>query len=164
MQELNGFIKLFRKFKKWRWYDDPIVKAVFLELLLSATYKNAEWQGENLSSGELITSYASLSKKLGISIQQARTALKKLQSTKEITIKSTNKYTIITVNKWGEYQDYEGVSNKQSTNHQQSTNNQATINQQHLKNIKNIENKKKAPFESAWPNVQNLADLCRQMR
>ena len=159
MQELNGYVKLFRKIRRWRWYNDVIIKAVFLECLLLATYKEAGWNNENLKPGELITSYVSLSQNLGISVQQARTAIKKLQATGEISVKATNKYTLITVNKWSNYQLLDAEPNNQITNKQQSKNNQATNNQQHLNNIKNIKNRKnikKDAYESAYPNVPDL--------
>ena len=60
------------------------------------------------------------------------------------SFKTTNKYTIITVEKCNEYQSFEEDATSKSTqcltNNQQTTNNQLTINQQQVKNIKNNKN------------------------
>lgn len=147
MQELNGYIKLFRKLIRWGWYQDNVVKGLFIHCLLCASYKDFEWMGQKLEAGQFITSNKHLAEELGFSVQQIRTAIKKLESTGEITSKSTNKYTIITVVNWESFQSFEDESNTQSnipiTNEQQTDNKQATNKQQHRKNIKNIKNIKK---------------------
>lgn len=45
-----------------------------------------------------------LSTETGLSVKQARTAIKKLQSTGEVAIKSTNKYSVFTVKNYDLYQ------------------------------------------------------------
>lgn len=127
-KQLNGYVKMYRSLLDWRWYSDPIVPRVFLHLILKATYKDASWQYEELEPGQLITSADSIAKELNLSRQQIRTALNKLISTNEITSKATNKYTIITVNNWAKFQDFNEVSTNKSTN--KITINQPTINQQ----------------------------------
>jgi DNA-binding transcriptional regulator YhcF (GntR family) len=116
MQELNGYIKLFRKLVRWGWYQDSAVKDLFLHCLLMASFKDFEWLGKGLKAGQFVTSFKRLSEDLGFSVQQIRTALKKLESTGELTSTSTNKFTIITVNKWEDYQSDEELSNIQSNN------------------------------------------------
>ena len=46
--KLNGFIKVHRRMIEWGWYSDPNTKALFLHLLLTATYKDAEYRGYKL--------------------------------------------------------------------------------------------------------------------
>lgn len=140
MQELNGYVKIFRKFRYWRWYSDIAVRSVFLECLLLANYKETTWKSEVLKPGQLVTGYASLANSLGLSIQQVRTAIKKLQQTGEISLKATNKYTIITVTKWEDYQVFDADVNKQITNEKQTDSNESTNNQQQRKNNKNNKN------------------------
>jgi len=132
--ENNTWIKLFRKFREWEWYQDSNTKDLFLEILLTANTVDKKWHGIDIKRGQLLTSRIKLSNILGISEQSVRTSLTKLKSTNEITIKSTNKYTIITVNK---FDDYQQLTNK-STNEQPTTNQQLTT----TKNIKNKENNK----------------------
>ena len=144
MKELNGFIKLHRKLVAWGWYQDSVVKDTFLHLILTASFSDTYWRGTTIKRGQLVTSYKNLSADLGFSVQQIRTALNKLKSTHEITVKTTNKYTIITVENWDKYQLIEDFSTsettRKSTNEQQTTNKQSTNNQQHRKNVKNNKN------------------------
>lgn len=85
--------------------------------------------------GQRVTSYDHLSKELHIGVQSIRTSLNKLKSTGELTIKKTNRYSIITINKWKSYQPL----TDQPTVKQQSTNKQLTTN----KNEENEKNEKK---------------------
>lgn len=104
MQELNGYIKLYRKLMQWEWYRDNAVKSLFLHCLISASFKDFDWMGKRLKAGQFITSRKHLAEELGFSEQQIRTAIKKLESTGEITSYATNKFTIVTVNHWSDYQ------------------------------------------------------------
>ena len=102
---MNGHIKLFRKFLKWEWYNDEHTKTVFLHCLLRANWKEQKFQGITISRGSFVTSYQKMAEELStnkqkLSVQSVRTALKHLVSTNELTIKTTNKYTIITVNNY----------------------------------------------------------------
>lgn len=139
---MNGYIKLHRKIVEWEWYDDPTVMRTFLHLLLKANHKPKEWRGHMVEAGHLITSYAHLSQETGLSKQQIRTALDKLENTREITRTSTNKYTTINVLNWRLYQEEEETSNTQgntpATIKQQTNNIQITTN----KNDKNVKNEK----------------------
>ena len=137
----GGWIKLLRKFTRWGWYDDPPTKDVFLHLLLTANHQDKEWRGEIVRRGQVVTGRKKLAKETGLSEQQVRTALKKLHQTGEIsTIKTTNRYTILSIEKYDSYQDGCEIANQQSN--QQATNKQPTSNQQATtnKNEKNEEN------------------------
>ena len=77
---------------------------------------------------------------------QIRTSLDKLERTGEISKKVTNRYSIITVAKYCDYNDYDlednqQITNKQPTDNQQLTNKQPTDNQQ-LTTNKNDKKKK----------------------
>lgn len=154
---LNGFIKLHRKLVAWGWYQDYVVKDVFLHLLLTANYKDNPWRDRVLKQGQLATSYRHLAENLGFSVQQIRTAIAKLKSTHEITTESTSKYTVITIVNWEDYQsndentntDLNRDSNRQTTNNQQTNNKQSTSNQQQMKNNKNKRNKKEINKEKS---------------
>ena len=123
---LNGFVKLHRRFLEWGWYDDPVVPRVFLDLLLNATHHETSWHGEDLKPGQLVTSRKSLAGRLNLSEQQVKTALKKLEKTGEISKKVTNRYSLITIEKWTDYQLGDEDSNQQITNKQPTSNQQAT--------------------------------------
>lgn len=135
------YIKLFRKFKDWWWYDDKNVKILFLEILLSVNHTEKKWRNVEIKPWEMITSVEKLSLSIWLSIQEVRTALKKLKSTNEITIKTTNNFTLIKVNKWNDYQKNNNQNNNQltnkTTNEQQTNNNQLTTTKE-WKECKNI--------------------------
>ena len=125
---VNGFITIHRKMLKWRWYQKSEMVHLFIHLLLSANHEKGEWQGYILERGQLITGRLSLSENTGISQQTVRTCLTRLKSTNEITIKSTNKFSIITIVNYNQYQDKKEKSTNKSTS--KLTNNQPTTNQQ----------------------------------
>lgn len=140
--ELNGFVKVFRKLKIWGWYKNSPVKDVFIHCLLSANFKDCQWEHQTINAGQFVTSRKHLAEELGFSEQVIRTAIKKLESTGEITSKTTNKYTVITVVNWEEYQGEEKSPTNNVTNNQPTTNQQLTNNQPQMKNNKNRKNKK----------------------
>ena len=116
MTTLNGFVKLHRKMIGWGWYSDCVVKDVFLHILMVATFKPAQYLGYELKPGQAVIGLKKLSIELGFSIQQIRTALKKLESTGEISLFSTNRFTIATVENWEFYQGDDDCFNKQDLN------------------------------------------------
>ena len=99
------YIKIFRKMLNWEWYTDINTKVLFLHCLLKANWKDGAWHGHTYKRGQFITSLPSLSKETGLSIQQVRTALSKLQSSNEIKVKTSNQYSIITVCSYMNYQN-----------------------------------------------------------
>lgn len=151
MVVLNGFVKIHRKLIQWGWYQDNAVKGVFLHLLLTASYRESKWQGHVIQPGQVITSYGRMAKDLGFTVQNIRTAISKLISTGEITKEVTNRYQLITIVNWDDYQcNDESPTDKSTdqstqplTGNQQATNRQLTGNQQHRKNIKNKRIKEK---------------------
>ncbi len=158
MQELNGYVKIFRKFKRWGWYQNTVVKVVFLHCLLSASFRDFEWMGKKYKSGQFVCSIGNMAKELDLTPKQVRSALEKLCKSKELGKQGTNKFTVITVMKWADYQTYEEPNNCNGANQGQSNDIQKTNQGQQYKNIKNRKNIKKDAYESAWPNVVNLSE------
>lgn len=101
---MNGYIKLHRSMLDWEWFTDPITAHVWMYCLLRANYQPARWRGETLMPGQFITSLSNMAKECGITKGQLRTALNHLKSTQNITQSSAQHATLITVEKWGEYQ------------------------------------------------------------
>lgn len=122
----NGYIKLHRKLLNWEWYRDANTTRVFLHLLLIANYGESRYRGVEIHPGQAVIGRRSLSNALGLTEQQVRTALEHLKSTNEITIKSTNKFSVVTVVNWSFYQvDCDEPTNKSTS---KSTNDQPTSN------------------------------------
>ena len=100
----NGFIKLHRKLVDWGWYADGPTKDVFLHLLLTANFRETQWRGIDLKPGQTVVGRKKLAQELGLSERQVRTALEHLKSTNEVSIKTTNKFTVVTIENWTKYQ------------------------------------------------------------
>lgn len=142
---MDGWIKLHRKLLDWQWYDDTNIVRVFLHLLLKANFEKKNWHDISIERGQIVTSVKNLAAETHLSAMQIRRALTQLQKTKEITIETTNKYTMITICNYAKYQcfdsDEQQTNNKQITNEQQSNNKQTTTTKE-IKNIRNKELKK----------------------
>ena len=135
----NGYIKLFRKLKNWEWYQDQNTKSLFIHCLLSANKYPDKWRGKSIKNGTFITSYQKLADELGLSVRNIRTAIKHLKSTNELTVKTTNKYTVIKVENWPLYQDHNGKSDKQTDtqdDNQLTNKRQTNDNKQEYKRIR----------------------------
>lgn len=118
------WVKLHDKFLEWEWHDKPEMVALWVHLLLAANWKDRRWHGIDVHRGQLVTGRQALSEATGLSVRTIRTCLGRLIQTGEITIKSTNKYSIITICKYDSYQENENAID------QQVTSNRPTIDQQ----------------------------------
>ena len=158
----NGYIKLHRKLLNWGWYKDQNTMVVFLHLLLTANFAESEYMGEKIFPGQVVIGRKSLARALGMSEQNVRTALNHLKSTNEITIKSTNKFSIVTIVNWALYQINDGkVTNKPTnnlTNDQPATNH--TIKNKESKNIYGgrTPRKKKNDLEETYAMMEEWAN------
>lgn len=145
MSENKGWIKLHRSLLDWQWFEDHNTTRLLIYLLVSVNYESKKWKGQKINEGELITSNSKLASAVGLSVQNIRSSLNKLKIDNQITIKSTNKFQLITLVKWGELQNKDEATNKQKepipTNKQQTNNNQTTTTKEgkELKEIKNKE-------------------------
>ncbi len=120
----TGWVKNYRSLLDWEWYHDLPTRVLFQHLLLIVNWEDKNWQGQKIKKGEIITSIDHLKKGSDLSAMQVRRALQNLQSTGEIKVESTNRYTKIKINNYGRYQ----TNNKQTTN--KNGNSQQTNNKQ----------------------------------
>lgn len=129
---MAGWIKLHRKMTEWEWYDNVNTKVLFIHLLLMANHKPKKWAGKMVGRGQLVTGRHKLAKQLGMGEQKVRTAFSNLRDTGEITIKATNRFTVITICNYEEYQIDDSEANQQPNQQLTSnlTNKQPTNNQQ----------------------------------
>jgi len=146
----TGWIKLHRSIIKWEWYKESHMVHLFLHLILSANHKEAKWQGMLLEKGQIVVGRKQLSLETGISENIIRTCIKRLKSTNELTSKSTNKFTILTICKYDYYQSLFEETHQQNSDptHQQPTSNPPATNQQLTTNKNNKNNKK-------YKNIKN---------
>ena len=124
------FLKLYYKFLDWEWYTNANVMRLFIHCLLKANRITKKWHGITIERGSFITSYQHLASELNLSPQQIRTAIQKLENTKEITRRITRNQqgsnTLIIVNNYNEYQPINTQDNTQITLEQHSNNTQIT--------------------------------------
>lgn len=145
---MSGWIKIHRQIIDWEWFTDTTTFRVFLQLLLKANHKEKKYRGMVLKVGTIITSRDILAFETSLSVQQVRTALDKLKSTNEITIKTSSQGTIIEVVNYSKYQLVTNeVTNKQPTSNQQVTTN---------KNEKKEKNEKEVILDS-WIEYRKSA-------
>jgi hypothetical protein len=131
---MQGWICLHRQLLEWEWYSDINTTRLFVHCLLRANHKAKKWQGTDVPAGSFIGGLNALSEQTGLSVQQLRTCIQRLKSTSDITVKSTNKFSLITVTNWASYQDKEEQQQADQQANQQSNNNQITNEQQSINN------------------------------
>jgi hypothetical protein len=139
----NGWIKLHRKITEWEWYKDLSTSKLFIHLVIMANHEDKNWKGVEVKRGQLITGRKVLAEETGLSEQQIRTSLTKLKSTSEITINSTNKYTIVTI---CEYETYQLINNDINQQVNQQPNQQSTNNQPQTRIIRSKEDNNIPPL------------------
>jgi hypothetical protein len=113
----------------------------FLYCLLKASHSDREQlvgdELVNIKTGQLVTGRKAISKATKLSEQNVRTALNRLEKLGILTIKPTNKYSIVTVVAWDLHQQ----TNQQTTSSQPTSNQQVTTNNNY-NNVNNSNNKK----------------------
>jgi len=108
------FIKLYDKMLNWEWFDCPNTLSLFIYLLLKANYKDETFQGKMIRRGQLVTSLPKLCQATGQTNRQVRDSLKHLEMTGEVTGYSTNRYRVITIVKYDEYQSADRQNGRQN--------------------------------------------------
>lgn len=141
---LGNWVKFTESLLTWKWFHDSKTVHLFFYLLTRANWKPSFYMSIRIERGQLATGLFRIQKDTGLSIQSIRTCLKRLKSTNELTIKSTNKFSIITLCNYDLYHP-DHLVNQQTTQQadQQSINKQVTNEQQHPKKNKNSNNSKK---------------------
>lgn len=157
-----------RDIQNWKYYNKEHMLLVWIDLLTSASYEDNYYDGRLIKKGQCIIGLNKMSTKLGISVQQLRTCLGRLKSANQITSETTNKYTVITIINWCEYQDKPTYTNNQIntdinkpiTNQQQTNNNPVTTTKEVLEVLEVKESflSNELPF----PDVQKMLDAKEQ--
>ena len=158
----NGFVALHRSLLSWGWHADPATGWLFVNLLLMANWTDSVWQGMTIKRGQLVTGRKALAVQTGLSEQTVRTSLNRLKSTNEITIASTNKFSVITIVNYGKFQDVPEMPTSTLTSNltsgQPATNQQLTTNEQEEQSNKGIKPRKRF----TPPTVDEVAAYCRE--
>lgn len=140
MSNVGGYICLYRQITQWEWYQNPNTFRVFLHCLLMANFTDGRFEGREIKRGQFVTSLDHLSKDTKLSVKEIRTALDHLQRTGELASESCNRYRVITIVKYDEYQ-LEGKQNgRQTASEGQAEGKQGASKGQQYKNDNNNKN------------------------
>ena len=156
---MAGHIKLDRRILKWEWYSDANTCRLFIHLLLTANHKEGRWQGYTIGRGQLITGLLKLNEDTGLTIRELRTSFDKLKKTGELTIKTTNKFRLVTICKYDTYQSIKNENDKQNDNlidSQTTSNRQASDKQPTTNNNENNNKEEKEEYNNA--NSQKIIE------
>jgi hypothetical protein len=129
----EGWICLHRKALSNGWLKNHKLWAFWCYCLLKASHKEHKViignQQITLQPGQFISGRKKASKETGLSEQQIRTCIDSLKTMQNLTIKTTNKFSVVTVVNWASYQSDTNkvtskvTSNQPATNHIQQCNN-----------------------------------------
>jgi len=124
----QGFIYLHRKLRgHWIFEDAEFLKA-WVTFLFAATHQDCKLlvgkQFVDLKRGQFVYGRKAFCTKIGISENRLRRFVKLLEIEQMINQQKTNKYSIISIANYDDYQTYnQETTNKAPTNHQQTTTN-----------------------------------------
>lgn len=148
MNTVDGWIKLYRKTRNSPVFNDPEIYRLWTLCLLSASYKERRiLMNKNeiaLRPGQFVTGRNALFEDYNYNIEPTKRVkdttlwnwLKKLEMWGMIDIKSTTKYSIVSIVNWDEYQG--GV-----TTERQQIDNELTTEQQQIDTNKKEKKEKK---------------------
>jgi len=119
---MSSWVKVSRKLLTSAIASKPEYLAVWMHLILSASYKPGEvlvgHQVVRLEAGQLVFGRIKFAQQIGVSEHTLRMALKSLETLQQITIKSQSKFSIITVTNWAKYQTDSPAIHQQPTSNQ----------------------------------------------
>lgn len=157
----QGWILLHRSILCKGWDSDTIHLWVYL--LLNANIKETNYNLIKVMRGQLLTGRDKLELNTGINQSKIERILKYFESEQQIEQQKTNKYRIITIKNYDEYQN---VNNKMNNSQQQNNNKKHIINKDN--NVKecieekdnSIELSKKKKF--IVPSVEDIKKYCEE--
>lgn len=135
---MEGYIKLYRKLLESPVFQNDKALKIWIWCLCKATHKDIEQlvgrQIVKLEIGQFIFGRKKASEELKIKERTLYDYLKLLEELSMISIKSNNKFSVVTIEKWSEYQ-VEEIKNQQQINNKTTTNAQQTHTNKNVKNI-----------------------------
>jgi len=147
----RGYIKVWRKIKDTSFFKNSHCVHLAIYLLLQCNHAPKKFTFNNREQlcerGQYITGLKKMAEDTGISIRSLRTSLHTLANTGFLTSKATNRFTLISI---GKYSDYQDKATSKATNKRQTNDKQTTTNN-------NYKNYKKG----ARPTLQEVIDCCK---
>ncbi len=138
----------------WEWYENTNVFRLFYHCLLHTNLEDRRYCGKEIKAGQFVSSITRISAETGLTESQVRTALKKLKDTGYISTKSTNKYTIYTVNGYQKYIDCGQVT--------ETTTKENTVVKNGTKMEQTVERKMEQPEEKVKETCEKSKENCEK--
>ena len=136
----QGYIKLYRSLAESEIFQNEKLLKVFIWCLLKASHKEREQrigrQIVKLQDGQFVFGRNTASIELNMAPSTLWDYMKLLEERKTINIKSNNKFSVVTVEKWAIYQCKEEIADIKTDKKQTSNKQQMDTN----KNVKNDKN------------------------
>lgn len=117
---MGNYIKIDRKILDWEWYSNINTCRLFIHMILRANWKEGRFEGKIIPRGSFVSSYPTLEKETQLTNREIRTAIDHLKATGELTVKTSNRYSIFTINNYNQYQVADSQSDSQATVKRQS--------------------------------------------
>ena len=160
----GGYIRLHRQILKWEWYGNTNTFRLFLHCLLKANFTDGRFEGRDIKRGSFVTSLDKLSKEIGQSVKQVRVSLDHLIGTGEVASQSFNRFRIITVVKYDEYQSDGKQNGSQRASEGQAEGKQGASKGQQYKKDNNDKNDKKGKSIFIPPTVEEVREYCESRK
>jgi hypothetical protein len=123
---MAGWVKLHRSLSTSAIASKPDFLSVWIHLLMDATHKPTSVlvgrQVVELEPGQMVFGRKVFSAKTGVSEAVIRSSLNALQTLQQITIKTTTKYSIISIVNWSKFQEEKPADDQQATSKQPASN------------------------------------------
>lgn len=124
---MAGWVKLYRSSIRNGWLSNRKLWVFWTYCLMKAMHKKTRvfvgFERVELMPGQFVFGLKKASIQTGLSVQNIRTCLRHLKTLQNLTVKSTNRYSIITIVNWERYQATEEKPTSKSTSIQQASNN-----------------------------------------
>jgi len=155
----RGYVKLWRKSFDSGMMTNANLWLFWTWCLLKASHKKTKvlvgFQEVELNQGDLVFGRQKAAAALNFSERTVRSCLETLKNSKQIAIKTTSKYSIISIINWDTYQSIDNESGQQNDQHsdQQTTSRRPASDQQATTN-----NNVKECKEEIYPSSEDEVD------
>lgn len=159
---VSGWIKLHRKIREKAVWQDPEMLKLWIYCLLKASHRESEEMIEKqkvkIGPGQFVTGRFILADEYNKGAKPSKVVpantlwrwLKRFEEWGMLSIKSTNKYSVVTIKKWHAYQQ-----NEQQMNNRWATDEQQVSTYKNVKNVK--EDKEDGWIDDAPPDPKEEA-------
>ena len=154
MMNNRNWLKLNRSILTSNVFDNPKLLKVWIWCLCKASHKERDQlvgrQVEHLKEGQFIFGRKVASAELKMPESTVYRYVLQLKQLGNVSIKTNNKYSVITVKNWRFFQD---STPKRKQQNEQQMNNKRTTNEQQMNTNKNVKNEK---------NVKNVSSSLKR--